>query len=164
MRGRHPKDPKLRQRRNAPPATTAELSDATVVRKAPELPRMPKRRPQWHSQTKAMWARVWASPMAERYLTADIDGLFVLATLHDAYWRALDRGEAPARLAAELRRQGERYGLDVFARRRLDWRIREPEQPEQPERKAAAGGDRQVRERPDPRAALRLVESGKDKE
>lgn len=139
--------------------SAGELSNKTLVRKSPPLPRMPGRRPQWHARTRDWWTRVWDSPMAERYLTADIDALYVAAALHDSYWRAVDQGEKTTTLAAELRRQLEQFGLSVMSRRRLDWRIREPlEEPEQPRKKVA--GER-TRDTPDPRDAFRVVEGGK---
>lgn len=156
MRGRRPKDPALRQRRNAAPASAAELPAETLVGdETPELPpRLDGQRP-WHPRTIAFWRDVWSSPMARRYLQADIHGLFITADLHDEFCY-----RPTATLAGELRRQLEQYGLSVMSRRRLDWRVRddEPAAPSGTTARPAAAPKR----RPDPRdTILRLVDGSR---
>jgi hypothetical protein len=65
--------------------------------------------------------------MAEEYLDADIHGLYILADLVDAYWRA-----PTLQLAAEIRQQRQCFGLTPIDRRRLQWEVKRVD----PERKA----------------------------
>ena len=159
MKGRTPKDPAQRQRRNR--ASTADVLDPTPTkRKAPPLPttyapehknargRMVR---SWHAATLAWWRVIWRSPMASRWLEADIEGLYVIAMLRDQFFR-----QPTATTASEIRQQETRFGLDVLARRRLDWRLLPPptddEKPKPPERaQPTAPGAPEV----DPRFALR---------
>ena len=98
--------------------------------------------------------------MAERLLNADLHGLYMAAELVELFWK-----EPSTRLHAEIRRATERYGLDPLARRRLDWRIREPvAEPEEPTKPAAtgtAGQARRPRDGADPRSILRLMQGKK---
>jgi hypothetical protein len=84
--------------------------------------------------------------VASKFLRVDEHALFVIAALRDLFWRTPD-----AALAAEIRLQEARFGLDPLARRRLGWEIHDgpapaPEQPEPPEA-----------EPPDPRKVLSMV-------
>lgn len=82
-----------------------------------EAPSLPEGR-EWHAQTLAWWADVWASPMAPEFDDSDQHGLFLLAVLVDAFW------ESPSQvLAAEIRLQRQCYGLTPIDRRRLQWEI-----------------------------------------
>lgn len=56
--------------------------------------------------------------MRDEYLRADLDGLFALACLVDAFWRKPSPG-----LAAEVRMQRQCYGLTPIDRRRLQWEV-----------------------------------------
>ncbi len=153
MRGPAPKDPAVRRRRNVQP--TADVLDGGALVERPELPaRGPGEQP-WHPQTVAWWNDLWSSPMARRYLQADIHGLFVGAVLLDQFWH-----QPSATKAAEVRRQLEQYGLSVMSRRRLDWRVRddEPAAPSGTTARPAAAPKR----RPDPRdTILRLVDGSR---
>jgi hypothetical protein len=100
--------------------------------------------------TRAWWRSIWRSPMAEEYLDTDVQALFRLAVLVDAFWV-----QPSDKLAAEIRLQQQCFGLTPIDRRRLQWEV---------ERAQAA---RQKRERPerearpvpaeDPRKFLRAV-------
>jgi hypothetical protein len=117
MKGRIPKDPDSRRRRNkASTAATLDPNEA-ANRKAPPLPRslFPT---ELHKLTRRWWGVIWRSPMASRWLPSDVEGLYLVAILrNEFFWRPT------ANLAAEIRQQETRFGLDVLARRRLDWRI-----------------------------------------
>src|SRR5512146_2467389 len=117
MRGRMPKDPALRQRRNstAPRATLAPESEEK--RRAPSLPKRYGRPPEdtpgakapeipWHRMTVAWWHDIWHSPMAEEFLRADVHALYRLAVLVDQFWASPSK-----ELAAEIRLQQQCFGL-----------------------------------------------------
>ena len=82
--------------------------------------------------------------MSAEYLPADLDALYVLAGLVDAYWST---GGGDAKLAAEIRQQTARFGLSPLDRRRLEWTLDAPEAEAEAPRESA----------PDPRAGMRLV-------
>jgi hypothetical protein len=67
------------------------------------------------------WRTIWRSPMAVRWLEADIEGLYLIAVLRQEFAK-----KPTTTTAAEIRQQETRYGLDVYARKRLDWRIAAP--------------------------------------
>lgn len=146
-----PKDPALRQRRNK--ATTRAELPAEGSRKgkpAPPLPRRGADDPEWHKSTRRWWRVIWASPMASRWLKADIEALYFVAELVDAF-----NYRPTASLAAEIRHQQAGFGLTPIDRRRLEWTISDTEE------KAAAGEESPARKRrraEDPRAILRIVE------
>lgn len=71
----------------------------------------------WHEQTVAMWGDIWHSPMAGEYVQADIHRLYIYADLVDRYWW----GDTD--LAAEIRLQGQCFGLTSLDRRRLQWEV-----------------------------------------
>lgn len=152
MRGRKPKPPHMRQRRNRPPTSSAALPADRVVT---QIPPMPTHRKKWHRHAVSWWNRFWRSAIKDRLLESDIDEVYMALELWQRFWES----PSPA-LAAEYRRQVERIGKDPMARRRLDWNIRETkdEEDEPLPKKAATGGGRA---RPDPRLAFRVHEGGK---
>lgn len=87
--------------------------------RAPSLPKLtfedgsPK---PWHALTVKWWKDVWHSEMAPEYVESDIHGLFRLAMLMDAFYRA-----PSVSLSAEIRLLASEYGLAPLSRRRLDW-------------------------------------------
>lgn len=139
-----PKHPSVRARRNKV-TTAATLAALPVPRIAPALPDGRE----WHPQTLAWWADVWRSPMAPEFEQSDVHGLLILAVLVDEFWK-----KPHWTAAAEIRLQGQRFGLSPIDRRRLQWEIeRTDEAQERGERRRAErkpAGD-------DPRAALRIV-------
>lgn len=150
MPGQQPKDPALRVRRNK--ASTHDVLDPNErVKKVPPLTKdvlgVEMIRPQVHR----WWRVVWRSPMAPRWLEADVEVLYLIAALRNRFV-----GDPIPSLAAEIRQQEARLGLDVMARRRADWRIEnsrtEPTEP------TAPLADMPVDEE-DPRKVLRLVGS-----
>lgn len=84
---------------------------------------MPRRR-KWHERTIAWWRAVWASPMASRYVSADVHALYIVVELLEQFWR----GPTPE-LAREIRLSAQPFGLNPLDRRRLQWEIAEPQEP-----------------------------------
>lgn len=72
--------------------------------------------------TETWWTDLWSSPMAPEYDDSDRHGLFALAVLVNDFWRA-DTPATRMSLAAEIRHQGQRFGLSPIDRRRLQWEI-----------------------------------------
>jgi hypothetical protein len=161
MPGPPPKDPSIRSRRNK--ATGAGvLEDNRQKARVPPLPRrraadgtpLDRKDPaDWHPMARAWWRDVWRSPMAARFTRPDYHGLRHLAALVDQYERT-----PTIQLAAEIRQQGQRWGLDSLARWRLQWEVVGDAVPTSKARPAApspaappsAPGE-------DPRAILRAV-------
>ena len=116
MPGPKPKDPAVRARRNK--ASTHDVLDPNARVKAPSLTKdilgVELIRPQVHR----WWRVVWRSPMAPRWLEADVEVLYLIATLRNKFV-----GDPTPTLASEIRQQEARLGLDVMSRRRADWRI-----------------------------------------
>ncbi len=141
-----PKHPSVRARRNKV-TTAATLTTSPVPRVAPALPDGRE----WHPQTLAWWADVWRSPMASEFEQSDVHGLLILAVLVDEFWR-----KPHWTAAAEIRLQGQRFGLSPIDRRRLQWEIeRTDEAQERGERRRA--GTKPPAPGDDPRASLRIV-------
>jgi len=101
----------------------------------------------WRDLTSVWWETIWASPMAEEWVDADVPGLVALAFLVDEFWRTGNR-----EIAAEIRMQQREYGLSPLSRRSLQWEVIRV--------KRASRGETVVppARRKDPR--LRLVSSG----
>lgn len=160
-RGPQPKDPEVRQRRNKA-STAAELP-------APGSPELRKvkipslngellglgRRVAIKAPVRRWWNEVWRSPMAPRWLKTDVEVLYICALIRQQIVVFALEGKSVASLASELRQQEARVGLDVLARRRLDWRIEGPKLPDDPEQKSAAASPPEPGQ--DPRHVLRAV-------
>lgn len=150
MPGPMPKPASTRARRNR--TSTAATLSADPKLKAPDLP--PR---DWHPMTLLWWADVWSSPMAPEYDDSDRHGLFALAMLVDDFWTAgtpRDRRD----IAAEIRQQGQRFGLSPIDRRRLQWEIERTEAAkDQGTRRRAAKTPADIGPPADPRAILRAV-------
>jgi hypothetical protein len=131
-RGPAPKPAATRQRQSKSAVRPAEFETATIG-KLPNLPKREDGQP-WHKLARAMWRDVQRSPMVAEYLLADLHRLYQLADLTDAYWRASGRGDVRLciLLAAELRNQGQSFGLTPLDRRRLQWEIKRVEKAEEP--------------------------------
>jgi hypothetical protein len=151
MPGPTPKDPTLRARRNRT-ATAAKLSLVPPVDgEEPEVEAMraslPPRRveqedgsyleAEWHPRAVSLWEELWASPMRGEYLDADVEGLYVLVAMTDAFWRRFEAGQVSGanELGKELRLQRQQYGLDPIARRRLQWEVDRGDEAEERRRK-----------------------------
>ena len=118
MPGPPPKDPRLRQRRNATStAGRVETSEQPRI-DAPFLGAHPIEGATWHPRTVAWWQRIWASPVAVWWVSCDEGELIKLAVLEDGFWK----DPTPQR-AAEIRLQRQCFGLSPLDRRRLQWEI-----------------------------------------
>ena len=148
MKGPLPKHPSRRARQNRATTSARLTADHEVV--APELPER-----EWHRLTMSWWADVWASPMAAEFDDSDKHGLFTLARLVDAFWTC-DAPTTAVKIAAEIRQQGQRFGLSPIDRRRLQWEIEKAEAAEARKPKARPTGTT------DPRAHLQALEGGAD--
>jgi hypothetical protein len=92
--------------------------------------------------------------MASEYLTADKEGLFLLARLHQDFWTA-DDSKARQQAAAEIRQQGVRFGLSPIDRRRLQWEVEKGEQAA--ERVETRRKRKEIVPGRDPREVLKVV-------
>lgn len=150
MPGPAPKHPSTRARRNR--TSTASTLQADPKLKAPELPDQA-----WHALTVSWWRDVWSSPMAPEFDDSDRHGLFALAMLVNDFWTA-ETARERRDLAAEIRQQGQRFGLSPIDRRRLQWEIeRTEEAQEKGTRRRAASTPRGASQTKDPRGILRAV-------
>jgi hypothetical protein len=97
--------------------------------------------------------------MAPEYDDSDKHGLIRLAILVDDYWTA-DNANLRVKLSAEIRMQGQLYGITPLDRRRLQWEIDRGEAAEENtrKRKTAAEKPRESSEpAADPRSLLQAV-------
>ena len=144
-------------RARANKASTASTLDSGASGIAPTLPKKPaeldddgnRLNEDWHSETLAWWADMWASPMAKEYHTSDKHALFVLAVLVDQFWRAPD-----TKLASEIRLQRVAFGLTPYDRRRLEWTI---EVTEDAKDKGSSRRESKGAKQPDPAKDPRLA-------
>lgn len=146
MPGPAPKNPAVRQRRNAR-ATRATLpAETQPIASAPRLPKNPNG--EWETLTRKWWRDVWSSPMRDEFLRADLGALFRLAILVDMFWKSgsLD-------IAKEIRMIEKEFGLTPMSRRRLEWTVEDVQEKKErgelrrSKRAILVGGD-------DPRGAL----------
>ena len=158
-----PKHPAARARRNrtSGAATLRPVENAVV----PELPERRLRlevdgdvqvvEKPWSALAVAWWSELWSSPMSAEYDASDLTGLVMLAFLVDDFFEAADP-KLRKDLAAEVRQQGQRFGLSPIDRRRLQWEIDRGEEAEQ--RTSA----RRDAAKPKPRPAVdpRTVQAG----
>lgn len=115
MPGPAPKPSAQRQRRNR--TTTAATFDAAPAIRA-ELPDVRE----WEPATRRWWDTIWASPIAQEWVDADVPGLLALAVLVDEFWRTGD-----SRVHAEMRQASREFGLSPLSRRQLQWEVRRVE-------------------------------------
>lgn len=116
-----------------------QLSEATGVRIPPPEPHDfdPVAIP-WRPTTVLWWDTIWASPMANEWVDADVPGLFALAILIDEFWISGD-----SKIHAEVRQASREFGLSPFSRRQLQWEIKrleagKPAAPPAPSKPAGA--------------------------
>lgn len=103
----------------------------------------------WNPLTIAWWRRLWSSPQAGEFIESDVDPLYELASLKDAFWAT---GGTDAKLASEIRQRAAQYGATALDRLRLEWELEKPEEPEGPADKPEAPPPVV-----DPRVGMRLV-------
>lgn len=146
-----PPQPKRNPARRNKSTTKATLSVVHDV----EAPALPDR--EWHPQTVEWWEDIWASPMAPEYDESDRHGLIRLAVLVDDYWLA-DNANTRVKLSAEIRMQGQLYGITPLDRRRLQWEIDRGDGAEERTRKRkAAKSSKPDGPAVDPRSVLQAV-------
>jgi hypothetical protein len=156
MKGRKPKAPGTRQRRNKPSPSAATLAPESESAKV-KVPPMPTKNGGWTKEATRAWDEIWRAPMAARYLKADRYRLEILIDMVDRYWR----GDTP--LAAQIRLEGDSFATSPLARRRLEWEVRDPREV------AATGTDGSsaaaprsgARPKGDPRKVLSFDSGGK---
>lgn len=147
------KDEAVRQRTNK--ATTRAELDPNGKARMPSFPAGlfgeegdPLRPRQPHTLTRRWWRVIWKSPMAPRWLEADVERLFLVAALRDRFFR-----EPSTTLASEIRQQEQTLGLTPLDRRRLEWHIAGPSSAPS----AIAPREVEEAEGEDPRNLLRMV-------
>ncbi len=150
MPGPAPKHPSARARRNKA-STNATLSvDIDMI--VPELPAG-----DWHPMTAKWWQRFWTSPMAPELTESDVDGMYRVLKLAEAFWTT-DDPKLAAVLQVRLEKAESNYGGNPMARRSLQWEIEKAEaaveQGAKRRTKAEAG---KAEPKGDPRAVLRAV-------
>jgi hypothetical protein len=150
MPGPQPKRNPARRNKTTTRATLSVVHDV-------EAPELPEGR-EWHPQTLQWWTDIWASPMAPEYDDSDRHGLIRLAILVDDYWLA-DNANTRVKVSAEIRMQGQLYGITPLDRRRLQWEIDRGEDAEERtrQRKAAAKPVEPREPVADPRSVLQAV-------
>lgn len=146
MPGPAPKHPSVRARNNKASTRATLVASAEVV-----IPDLPDDR-EWHPQTEAWWADVWRSPMAPEFDQSDVHGLLILAVLVDGFWV---RPHWTA--AAEIRLQGQRFGLSPLDRRRLQWEIERVDEAQDKGRQRRAAAVPPAPPADDPRTRLHAV-------
>lgn len=156
----HKKDPTVRARANKA-TSRADLGLARPARR----PRLPKYVPggdkvKWHPQAVAWWSAVWRSPVTRALIDVDARALLRLAVLEHEFWSTSGVTDR-LRIAAEIRIEQQAFGLEPYARRRLEWSVRVTEDiVSPPERSSGTSGRRAPARsgpRPDPRVALHAV-------
>lgn len=151
MPGPLPKDPAIRQHRIKHSTRAALNAETHPITRMPSLPECPGGE-QWHRMAKRFWRDVWHSPMSDKYLRADMHGLFRLLILVDAFWKGPSES-----LSREIRLLGQLYGLSPIDRRRLQWTVEEEAAVERKRtRQPAVEGEARA---DDPRKILQMVAS-----
>lgn len=160
MPGPAPKNPALRQRRNAT-STRSALPAAGAMAKNP-VPDLPEG--EWHPRVQEWWRTVWRSPMAVEFLKSDeVGGLYLLADLYQARWTCRGDPKALVEVAKEIRLQEVRFGLSPMDRRRLQWEVGKPggEEPKQKKRTHSTRAAHPRAPVADPRSVLKVERGGK---
>lgn len=138
MRGRYPKEPELRQRRN-------KATSRAILSAVPDMDEPRKRAPilpvgtDWHAMTRRWWKKVFASPMATEYLDADVEALLRLAVVVNDFWKRPKLATFEA-----INRAQAMFGLTPMDRKRLEWQIEQTKNARKghkPERPATPEGD-----------------------
>lgn len=143
MRGRLPKSPETRQRRNRTTTAATFALDENRGNKVPPLPKREKSTERWHPNVLTWWKSVWQSPMASEFLDTEMRGaLYLLAELYQRRWTA-DTTSDLVNVAKEIRLQETRFGLSPIDRRRLQWEIEKAED-------AAERSEKRRAKKPDP--------------
>lgn len=73
----------------------------------------------WRPATLRWWETIWASPIADEWVDADVPNLLALAVLVDEFWTTGDR-----QVHAEMRQASREFGLSPLSRRQLQWEVK----------------------------------------
>lgn len=155
----HKKDATVRARANKA-TSRADLGLARPARR----PRLPQYVPggekvKWHPQARAWWAAVWDSPVVRAMIDVDARALLRLAVLEHEFWAA-PTTSMRLQVSSEIRIAQQAFGLEPYARRRLEWQVRVTEDIAEPAERpgtASRGTPARRERRPDPRATLHVV-------
>jgi hypothetical protein len=134
MKGRRPKSPETRQRRNKSISAAILPPESELERL--KVPDLPEKTGGWTKQARVAWFRIWRAPMAARYLKADHFRVEILIDMVDRYWRG------DTTLASQIRLEGDSFATSPLARRRLEWEVRDAAEPEKAVAATGAGGAR----------------------
>ena len=88
--------------------------------KAPKLPL--EHGVKWIKLTKEWWATIWASPMATQWQAADVPGLVEMAMFRQQMFTT-ERFEERMKLADQVQKRGDKFGLSPKGRKDLRWVI-----------------------------------------
>lgn len=146
-RGSAPKDPTLRQRRNAP-----MRGDWLVLPEVVDpVPDMPARDGGWLPQVEEAWRSWWSDPASTQWGPAQQNAVLELLVLTSAFWG----GEI--KVANEMRLRQDALGLTEKGKRDLRWRLPTVDE----EERAGAGPAKRARKstakkaaKPDPYAKV----------
>ena len=118
-----PKPAGQRRRRNKDIPATVTLEPAAAARTIPKLPARPPcegAKATWSAETRAWWARVWASPLAALYVAdVDVEPLVRLAVLREETRRPGLSRTLYLSMSAEARLLEDRFGMSAISRIRL---------------------------------------------
>ena len=101
----------------------------------------------WRPATHRWWDTIWASPIADEWVDADVPNLLALAVLVDEFWTTGDKA-----VHAEMRQAMREFGLSPLSRRQLQWEVKRLESAAKPERPAT-----QARPRTSGRSVLSVL-------
>jgi len=158
MRGRKPKPPGLRQRRNRETtAATLPTPKEAAKRKVPPLPPLSEPTEIWHPRVVEWWQSVWRSPMASEYLPSDVrGGLYALALLCQRLWKTGLSVREQVALFQAFERGGQNFGLSPMDRRRLQWQIDQGESADERTQKRRKARQLPAETGQDPREVLKV--------
>lgn len=126
IKGRLPKEPEDRVRRNAP-RFSAESAVWDGVRRGPDLPDL-GRVWNWCKRTQEWWETWRCSPQSMLMTDTDWEWMLETALIHDMLWNGRKEvgGVTVTQLAAELRRRVQAFGASYEDRKKLGMSIETP--------------------------------------
>ncbi len=101
-----------------PNADWTDVPDTPYTGPSPDLPKLSRRR-KWHPMVEQWWGQVREMPHC--VLWRAVDWTYALETAHmkNAYWQAVEEGEATTTAAVEIRRREDQMGTTLEALRKL---------------------------------------------
>lgn len=122
MPGPAPTHKDQRRRRNKPASGDWVVLPVENDGPVPELPKLKGVR--WLKTTREWWMTIWASPMATQWQEADVPGLVEMAMFRQQMFET-DRLEERLKLADQVQKRGDKYGLTPKGRKDLRWVVTE---------------------------------------